>query len=127
MKVSKIENEKAINLIRKVYPKADFWYDEDNSRFCIAFGGENTKVYSYCCINTLHFLKRIHIVDDNVMYKKDYNNYLKDLEKQKKELFELENGRGIFFFMTREQAIDKQKKEIERIENIVNSSIVLDI
>lgn len=52
---------------------------------------------------------------------------MKDLEKQKKELFELENGRGTFFFMTREQAIDKQKKEIERIENIVNSSIVLDI
>ena len=127
MKVSKIEQEKAINLIRKKYPKADFWYNEEEGTYNIAFEGNDSKVYSYRCANTLQFLKRLKVVESNVMYKKDYNYYVKALEKQKQEILNLKNGTGVFFLMTLNEAIELAEKEKNRLQNIIDNSIILDI
>ena len=127
MKMSKIEQEKAMNLIKEKYPEANFWYNEEEKTYNIAFNGSNSKVYSYKCMNTLQFLKRLKIVDNNVMYAKDYNYYLKALQKQEQKILNLKNGTETFYLMTIDEAIQLAIQEKNRLQNIVNNSIVLDI
>ena len=61
------------------------------------------------------------------MYKKDYNYYVKALEKQEQEILNLKNGTGVFFLMTLNEAIELAEKEKDRLQNIIDNSIILDI
>lgn len=127
MKSSKIEQEKALSLIRKKYPKAEFWYSEDDGKYNIAFYGANSRTYSYSCVNTLHFLKRLKIVNDNVVYKKDFNARKKKIEHLKERLILLKSGEEHVFFETVEDAIIRIQKEIEKEQEHLDKLIILDI
>lgn len=127
MKSSKIEQEKALELIRKKYPKAEFWYSEDDGKYNIAFYGANSRTYSYSCINTLHFLQRLKIVNDNVVYKKDFNARKKKIEHLKERLILLKSGEELVFFETVEDAIIRIQKEIEKEQEHLDKLIILDI
>ena len=127
MKSSKIEQEKALSLIRKKYPKAEFWYSEDDGKYNIAFYGANSRTYSYSCVNTLHFLKRLNIVDDNVVYKKDFNAYKRSIERIKNSLAELKSGKCNVFFETRDEAIQRKEQELIEKQKYLDSLVILDI
>lgn len=130
MKMSKIEEEKAKEIIMAKYPKADFWYDKESGKFNIAFGGVDTKVYSYHCINTLHFLKRLKLVGDNVVYNKDYKAIQNNIEEMKREIEKLKNEKEdsfYFIFNTKEEEIAEQKKGLKKKQEYLDSLIILDI
>lgn len=127
MKMSKIENNKALNIIRQKYPKADFWVDEETKTYNIAFEGPNSRVYSYKCSNTLHFLQRLNLIGNNVMYNKDYK-YYKDLEqKLLNKLDNINKDKEVYYLMTKEQAIYKVKQELNKVKAILNECVILDI
>lgn len=126
MKTSKIEKEKALNIIRSKYPKADFWIDEERQTYNIAFEAEG-KVYSYRCFNTLEFLKRIKILDENTIYKKDYDSYKKDYDKTLNKLNNIKEDKEEYYFMTKEEAIQITEKELIRLKSILDKAIILDI
>lgn len=127
MKTSKIEKEKALNIIRSKYPKADFWIDEEKQTYNIAFEGPDSKVYSYRCFNTLCFLQRLKLIDENVMYKKDYNSYKKDYDKTLNKLNNIKEDKEEYYFMTKEEAIQITEKELIRLKSILDKAIILDI
>lgn len=126
MKTSKIEKEKALNIITSKYPKADFWIDEERQTYNIAFEAEG-KVYSYRCFNTLEFLKRIKILDENTIYKKDYDSYKKDYDKTLNKLNNIKEDKEEYYFMTKEEAIQITEKELIRLKSILDKAIILDI
>jgi hypothetical protein len=126
MKTSKIEKEKALNIIRSKYPKTDFWIDEEKQTYNIAFEAEG-KVYSYRCFNTLEFLKRIKILDENTIYKKDYDSYKKDYDKTLNKLNNIKEDKEEYYFMTKEEAIQITEKELIRLKSILDKAIILDI
>lgn len=130
MKMSKIEKIKALELIRKKYPKADFWYSEESKKFNIAFNGEGSKVYSYRCYNTLDFLKRIKVVEEKVVYLKDYEIIKENIKHLKRYIFELENKDEedfIFLFDTKESMIKDKKEELEKMQKSFESLMILNI
>ena len=118
MKSSKIEQEKALSLIRKKYPKAEFWYSEDDGKYNIAFYGANSRTYSYSCVNTLHFLKRLNIVDDNIVYKKDFNAYKRSIERIKNNLAELKSGKCNVFLRLEMKLYNEKSKNLLKNKNI---------
>lgn len=126
MKRSIITQNKALELIREKYPTANYWFNENEQTYNIAYmkGG---KVYSYKAYNTLCFLQRIKVINENVMYKKDYDNYVKSLNKAKQKLKDLEEGRLEYYLMSKEQIFESIKQEIQRLTNIIETSKILDI
>lgn len=126
MKSSIIKQDKALELIRQKYPTAEYWYNEIEQTYNIAFEAEG-KVYSYRCFNTLEFLKRIKILDENTIYKKDYDLYIKSINKTKQYIEDIKNDKAIYFLMTKENALYEAKKELKRLQNIINKCKVLDI
>lgn len=126
MKSSIIKQDKALELIRQKYPTAEYWYNEIEQTYNIAFEAEG-KVYSYRCFNTLEFLKRIKILDENTIYKKDYDSYIKSINKTKQYIEDIKNDKAIYFLMTKENALYEAKKELKRLQNIINKCKVLDI
>ena len=109
MKSSIIKQDKALELIRQKYPTAEYWYNEIEQTYNIAFEAEG-KVYSYRCFNTLEFLKRIKILDENTIYKKDYDSYIKSINKTKQYIEDIKNDKAIYFLMTKENALYEAKK-----------------
>ena len=85
------------------------------------------KVYSYKAYNTLCFLQRIKVIDGDVMYKKDYDNYVKSLNKTKQKLKDLEEGKFEYYLMSKEQVFESIKQKIQRLTNIIETSKILDI
>lgn len=126
MKSSIIKQDKALELIRQKYPTAEYWYNEIEQTYNIAFEAEG-KVYSYRCFNTLEFLKRIKILDENTIYKKDYDSYIKSINKTKQYIEDIKNDKVIYFLMTKENALYEAEKELKRLQNIINKCKVLDI
>lgn len=126
MKSSIIKQDKALELIRQKYPTAEYWYNEIEQTYNIAFEAEG-KVYSYRCFNTLEFLKRIKILDENTIYKKDYDSYIKSINKTKQYIEDIKNDKAIYFLMTKENALYEAEKELKRLQNIINKCKVLDI
>lgn len=126
MKSSIIKQDKALELIRQKYPTAEYWYNEIEQTYNIAFEAEG-KVYSYRCFNTLEFLKRIKILDENTIYKKDYDSYIKSINKTKQYIEDIKNDKAIYFLMTKEKALYEAEKELKRLQNIINKCKVLDI
>lgn len=126
MKTSIITQNKALELIREKYPTANYWFNENEQTYNIAYmkGG---KVYSYKVYNTLCFLKRIKVIDEDVMYKKDYDNYVKSLNKAKQKLKDLEEGKFEYYLMSKEQVFESIKQKIQRLTNIIETSKILDI
>lgn len=126
MKSSIIKQDKALELIRQKYPTAKYWYNEIEQTYNIAFEAKG-KVYSYRCFNTLEFLKRIKILDENTIYKKDYDSYIKSINKTKQYIEDIKNDKAIYFLMTKENALYEAEKELKRLQNIINKCKVLDI
>ena len=126
MKSSIIKQVKALELIRQKYPTAEYWYNEIEQTYNIAFEAEG-KVYSYRCFNTLEFLKRIKILDENTIYKKDYDSYKKDYDKTLNKLNNIKEDKEEYYFMTKEEAIQITEKELIRLKSILDKAIILDI
>jgi hypothetical protein len=126
MKSSIIKQDKALELIRQKYPTAEYWYNEIEQTYNIAFEAQG-KVYSYRCFNTLEFLKRIKILDENIIYKKDYDSYIKSINKTKQYIEDIKNNKAIYFLITKENALYEAEKELKRLQNIINKCKVLDI
>ena len=103
------------------------FFDEEKQTYNIAFEGPDSKVYSYRCFNTLCFLQRLKLIDENVMYKKDYDSYKKGYDKTLNKLNNIKEDKEEYYFMTKEEAIQITEKELIRLKSILDKAIILDI
>lgn len=129
MKLSKIEKEKALKLFRKKYKNGGFWYDEQLGKFFVYFTEEG-KCYKYNCSNTLQLLKKLKIVDGNVVYKKDYKLLLDEIKRVKEHLQEfktLPDTSFWFTFTSRPDLIKEYKQRLAKLENDLKNVVVLDV
>ena len=129
MKKSKIETEKGIKLFQKKYPTGGYWFDEEQGRFNVYFK-EGGKVYGYRATNTLQLIRKLKIVNENVMYNKDYKQLQNSIEKQKKSIIEIKtepDDSFIFLFSNRNDCLKEAMQKLQKMENDLANAVVLDI